>query len=156
MNRGTTSRGPFRRLFGIIIVGTAVCGVGAVVARGQSTATATTWSGVYTEAQAKQGETVYMTHCVDCHGEDFAGREQAPALAGLGFMDKWNRTPLRKLFEIVEQMPPDEPKVLPPQQYADVLAYLLSANGFPAGQTRLTADRQTLGRIEIKNVQPAK
>jgi mono/diheme cytochrome c family protein len=154
MDQGTTSRRSFRRLFGIIFVGTALCGVGAAVARGQSAAT--TWDGVYTEAQAKQGETVYMTHCADCHGQDFGGREQAPALAGLGFLDKWNKTALRKLFEMVEQMPPDEPKVLPTQQYVDVLAYLLSANGFPAGKAVLTTDRQALGRIEIKNVQPTK
>jgi mono/diheme cytochrome c family protein len=154
MNQGTTSRRSFRRLFGIIFVGTVVCGVGAAVARGQSDAT--TWDGVYTDAQAKKGETVYLSHCVDCHGQDLGGREQAPALAGPGFLEKWNRTPLRKLFDMVEQMPPDEPKVLPTQEYVDVLTYLLSANGFPAGKTVLPADRQALGRIEIKNVQPTK
>jgi mono/diheme cytochrome c family protein len=155
MNKGTTSRPSYRRLFGILFVGAALSGVGVAVARGQSDE-ATTWDGVYTEAQAKKGEAVYTAHCADCHGPDFGGREQAPALAGPAFLEKWNKTPLRKLFDTLEQMPPDEPKVLPTQQYVDVLTYLLSANGFPAGKNVLPVDRSALGRIEIKNVQPTK
>jgi mono/diheme cytochrome c family protein len=153
MNQGTTSRRPLRRLFGIILA-TALCGAGVAAARGQSSVS--TWDGVYTDAQAKQGETVYFSHCVDCHGQDFAGREQAPALAGFGFMDKWNRATLRRLFETVEQMPPDQPKTLTPQEYVDVLAYMLSVNGFPTGPAALTTDRPALARIEIKNVRPEK
>jgi mono/diheme cytochrome c family protein len=153
MSQGTTGRRLFRRLF-VTIAAAALCGAGASAVRGQSSVS--TWEGVYSEPQAKQGETVYFTHCVECHGEDFAGREQAPALAGLGFMDKWKRTPLRKLFESVEQMPPDQPKTLTPQQYVDVLAYMLSVNGFPAGTTALATDRAALARIEFTNVRPPK
>ena len=153
MVQGTTRRRLRRRLTGMIVA-TVVCGAGALAARGQSSLS--TWDGVYTEAQAAQGETVYVSHCVDCHGPDFAGREQAPALAGLGFLDKWNGATVRKLLEAVEQMPPDQPKTLTPQQYVDVLAFVLSVNGFPAGPTALATDRPALARIEIKNVRPQK
>ena len=78
MNQGITNRRLVRRLFSIIVA-TAVCGAGALVARGQSPVSI--WDGVYTEAQAKEGETVYFSQCAECHGPDFAGREQAPALA---------------------------------------------------------------------------
>jgi mono/diheme cytochrome c family protein len=155
MNQSTTSRRLRRCLFGVIVAA-ALCTAAASAALGQSAVSVSIWDGVYTEAQAKQGETAYFEYCVDCHGQDLEGLERAPALAGLGFMDKWNRAALRKLFEAVEQMPPDEPKTLTPQQYADVVAYLLSVNGVPAGSAALTADRSALGRIEIRNVRPTK
>ena len=153
MNQGTTSRRLPRRLFGMIVA-TALCAAGVSAVRGQSSLS--TWDGVYTEAQAQQGESVYFSQCADCHGPDFAGREQAPALAGLGFLEKWNRATVRKLFETVEQMPPDQPKTLSPQQYVDALAFILSVNGFPAGPAALAADRPALARIEIRNVRPQK
>jgi mono/diheme cytochrome c family protein len=112
------------------------------------------WDGTYTEAQARAGEAIYSSICAECHGEDLAGREQSPALAGLGFVDNWNRATLRQLYDMVQDMPPDEPMTLEPKQYIDVLAYLLSANGFPAGAAALTNDRAALARIRIVNGGP--
>ena len=153
MNQGTTNKVTCPRcLFGVVVLAVTRARRGwrpRFVSRRRSV-----WDGVYTEAQAKKGETVYFTHCVTCHGDDFAGREQAPALAGLAFMEKWNRATVRKLFEKVEQMPPTQPKSLPTQDYVDVVAYLLSVNELPAGPTALPSDRAALGRIEIKNVRP--
>ena len=153
MNQGTTNGYVPRRLFGVVVL--AVLGAAGGSAALDQSATSV-WDGVYTEAQAKKGEAVYFARCVDCHGQDFAGREQAPALAGLGFMEKWNRATVRKLFEVVEQMPPGQPKSLAAQDYVDVLAYMLSVNGLPAGPAALPNDRAALARIEIKNVRPQK
>jgi mono/diheme cytochrome c family protein len=47
------------------------------------------WSGVYTDEQAAAGETIYFDRCVACHGDDLAGRERAPALAGRGSTSYW-------------------------------------------------------------------
>ncbi|MEO7271982.1 MAG: cytochrome c [Vicinamibacterales bacterium] len=152
MNQGTTNGYVPRRLFGVVVL--AVVGTAGAAVLGQSTTSV--WDGVYTEAQAKKGEDVYFAHCVTCHGDDFAGREQAPALAGLAFMEKWNRATVRKLFEKVEQMPPTQPKALPAQDYVDVVAYMLSVNELPAGPAALPNDRAALGRIEIRNVRPQK
>jgi mono/diheme cytochrome c family protein len=153
MKQGTTKEYVPLRLVGVIVL--AVLGAaGGAAAFGQSATSV--WDGVYTEAQAKKGETVYFTHCVTCHGDDFAGREQAPALAGLAFMEKWNRATVRKLFEKVEQMPPTQPKSLATQDYVDVVAYMLSVNELPAGPAALPNDRAALARIEIKNVRPEK
>lgn len=156
MEHAIIDRRPRRRLFLGLMLATAFCWVGASAVRGQSSAATTTWDGVYSETQAKTGEAVFTEFCSECHGPDLTGREQAPALAGLGFLDKWNKASVRKLLELVEQMPPDQPKTLTPQQYVDVVAYLLNANGFPAGSTALAPDRPGLGRIEIKNVRPPK
>ena len=153
MKQGTTNGSVPRRLFGVVAL--AVLGAAGVSAALDQAATSV-WDGVYTEAQAKKGEAVYFARCVDCHGPDFAGREQAPALAGLGFMEKWNRATVRKLFEKVEQMPPAQPKTLAAEDYVDVLAYMLSVNGLPAGPAALPNDRAALARIEIKNVRPQK
>jgi mono/diheme cytochrome c family protein len=48
------------------------------------------WTGVYSADQAKRGETLYFSVCVDCHGDDFEGREKAPALAGGTFGQRWD------------------------------------------------------------------
>jgi hypothetical protein len=71
-------------------------------------------------------------------------------------MEKWNRATVRKLFESVESMPPTDPKTLATQDYVDVLAYMLSVNGLPAGPAALPNDRAALGRIEFRNVRPQK
>jgi mono/diheme cytochrome c family protein len=143
-----------RQLWRLALVISA-CVVMTTIARTQSTTTSV-WDGTYTEAQAAEGEATYFSSCAECHGEDLAGREQAPALAGTPFMEKWNRATLRQLYEIIEQMPPDEPKSLQPKQYVDVLAYLLSANAFPAGSAALKSDRVALAQIQITNARPQK
>ena len=117
-------------------------------------ATETVWSGVYTEEQAKAGEELYGGYCADCHGDDLAGIEQAPPLAGTAFGEKWNKADLRKLYELVEAMPPKKPKSLTAKQYTDILSYLLFANEMPAGTTPLDADRGALAAIMFTSVRP--
>lgn len=112
------------------------------------------WAGVYTKAQATDGEALFGDHCATCHGDDLAGIEQAPALAGGTFGDTWNGATLKKLFERIESMPPDKPKSLSEKQYADILAYLLSASELPAGNTPLEADRSALAEITFNRVRP--
>jgi S-disulfanyl-L-cysteine oxidoreductase SoxD len=49
-------------------------------------------------------------------------------------------------------MPKNEPGSLAPEEYADVLAYLLQLNGMPAGERDLPADSTALKRIRIDTV----
>jgi mono/diheme cytochrome c family protein len=112
------------------------------------------WDGIYTDAQARAGQTEYATHCLECHGEDLAGREQAPALAGPPFLQKWNKANLRRLRDTMEAMPPDSPKSLTPQQYTQIMAYVFYANEFPSGKTELTDDRSVLSGIQILPARP--
>lgn len=99
-----------RVLVCLIVAGGAWAGVAtAAVSRSKSV-----WAGVHTQAQAKAGEAVYAASCAECHGEDLAGIEQAPALVGTAFAQTWNGATLRKLFDQVESMPPDDPKTLTP------------------------------------------
>ena len=52
------------------------------------------WEGVYSEAQAKRGEALYVRSCATCHGTDLKGGERAPALAGPAFSGRWVERPL--------------------------------------------------------------
>jgi quinoprotein glucose dehydrogenase len=102
------------------------------------------WNGVYAESQAAAGQPLYAEHCAKCHGADLGGVEQAPALAGPTFGQRWRDAPLEKLFARVESMPPQAPKSLTTTQYIDILAFMLKANGFTAGASRLTSERLSL------------
>ena len=117
--------------------------------------TKSVWTGVYTAPQATSGEEVYFAACARCHGDDLSGLERAPALAGGTFGQRWDGASLRKLFERIEQMPPDDPSArLPPQKNADVLAFLLSANDLPAGTAKLEADKEALATIIYTSQRP--
>jgi mono/diheme cytochrome c family protein len=113
------------------------------------------WAGVYTAQQASRGAELYRATCVVCHGDDLEGIEQAPALAGGTFAQRWDGTTLKKLFERLQEMPPDDPaKRLTDQQYVDLLAYLLSANKIPAGTAALTAEKNALAQITFLATKP--
>src|SRR5688572_31063339 len=60
------------------------------------------WSGVYTAAQAAAGEKVYFEKCASCHGPDLGGIERAPALAGGAFLNAWHGQDLRRLLRSEE------------------------------------------------------
>src|SRR5439155_14791910 len=68
------------------------------------------WAGVYKAEQAAAGAELYTSVCAECHGDDLEGRERAPALAGATFAQRWDGSTLKKLFERMEEMPPDDPQ----------------------------------------------
>lgn len=115
----------------------------------------TTWSGVYTDAQAKRGEAVYTDRCASCHGTDLAGIDQAPPLTGKDFNNDFNDLSANDLFERVRiSMPADNPGTLDRQQVADVVAFLLSKDGFPAGEHELATDADALKAIKFVPQKP--
>jgi mono/diheme cytochrome c family protein len=110
------------------------------------------WEGVYTAEQAARGRAQYAIYCSSCHGDTLRGGldgvEQAPALRRDDFMR--GRGDLGNAFDfIATAMPRDEPGTLRDSDYADVLAYLLEQNGFPAGRDALPDTRTLLSTIRI-------
>lgn len=110
----------------------------------------TVWSGVYTEAQATRGAAAYAAHCQSCHGAQLSGLGEARPLSGPAFLTTWNGLSLGDLFERVRStMPFNAPGTLPRETYADILAYVLKFNGFPAGQSDLPGRAESLADIRF-------
>ena len=111
----------------------------------------TTNDGVYTADQAKQGNVVYSTDCSNCHMDDLSGSGQAPPLAGDIFMANWEGRTVGDLFDTTRNtMPMNQPDSLTAKQYVEIVAYVLQANGFPAGKEELKSDSQALKSIIIQ------
>jgi quinoprotein glucose dehydrogenase len=133
-----------------IIAGT-TCLVLASVATPNAADTPTSvWQGVYTKAQAERGRAAYFAACISCHGAQLQGDTDAPELAGNAFLRRWTNQSVGALFAFTEsQMPVGRPRGLGAQAYADVIAHILAANGFPEGQQELPASNLALDKIMI-------
>ena len=114
------------------------------------------WDGVYTEEQAKRGETIYHKECAACHGDILTGGESAPPLTGGAFLANWNGLTMGDLFDRIRKtMPQSAPGRLTRQQDADILAFMLSVNKFPAGKTELYRQSEMLKEIRFEAEKPA-
>lgn len=124
-----------------------VVAIASVSVRAQ--APPTVQDGVYSDAQATRGQTLYSQRCAACHGPALQGA-QAPQLTGDAFVRKFRLEPLSALFiKIRYTMPPNAAVAaqLTPQQGADLVAHVLKANGLPAGKTDFAAADATNSRV---------
>ena len=97
-------------------------------------------AGVYTAAQADRGQGLFRSKCASCH----APNRFTDDLFYTSFAGK----PLWEMFDVIsDSMPEDNPGSLKKEEYADVIAYLLKLNDFPAGATELPIDKDALGAI---------
>ena len=107
------------------------------------------WQGVFSTAQADRGKETFTTACLRCHGADLAG-VTAPALKGDRFFMSWGGEPIDRLFlKIRDTMPPNFGTVLDDQSKLDVVAYILQANGYPAGTGALAVGGADLASAQI-------
>ncbi|MBM4183946.1 MAG: cytochrome c [Gemmatimonadetes bacterium] len=96
---------------------------------------------VYTAGQATRGQGTFAGVCSTCHSRN--------EFAGPIFAITWRAEPLSGLYQqISTNMPQDRPGSLTPQQYVDVLAYILQLNGIQPGNQELVADPTTLARMD--------
>ena len=109
----------------------------AAVKAGQDKSGKTVWDAVYNEAQSKRGETAYGQYCAKSHGPDLMGADVAPPFERLQIT-----------------MPGDKPGTVSRQDNADIVAFLLSKNGFPAGQADLPAQTEIMKTIKILTQKP--
>jgi mono/diheme cytochrome c family protein len=136
----------------IVSIWTAAVLQGARVAQGAST-----WAGVYTEEQAKLGLATYTKNCSECHGEDLGGDGFAPALKGPEFMNNWNGLTVGELFDRIRvSMPPSNPSAVNAKEKADIVAYILKQDGFPAGTTELPSTVDALKAIKFEATKPGR
>jgi quinoprotein glucose dehydrogenase len=80
--------------------------------------------------QARAGEQLYPRLCAPCHGQALEGGEAGPALRGKVFLDKWSARPYGELYAQTRRtMPVTQPGGLAPEQYTQLLAFMLERNG---------------------------
>jgi cytochrome c5 len=113
---------------------------------------ASTARGVYTASQAAEGATLYKAACAMCHGESLAGSFEVPGLTG-AFVARWSNGSVGTLFDYVSNaMPQMAPGSLSADDNAKIVAYLLEANGMPAGAKPLPTDETALKAIAFEPV----
>jgi cytochrome c len=117
-----------------------------------------TVSGVwaFTEAQARSGESLYKHQCARCHGDHGEGKDdsfrglRAPELIGPSAIpckprpfEKIRQHDFRTAKDVYDfvsaTMPADQPASLESEQYWNILAYTLQANGKAPDGGRLDA-----------------
>ena len=111
------------------------------------------WDGVYTDDQARRGESQYGRNCEMCHGADLSGNpvDEIPALAWDAFLMHWNDKTIKDLFDSIRRsMPQDKPGSLNARAYVDVIAYMLRVNKFPSGSREIGLNPDALAQIVIE------
>ena len=117
--------------------------------------TRTVWDSVYTAAQASHGDSLYKATCIKCHGATLGGGDEGSPLVGSAFLGNWRDLTLDQLFDKIRtSMPPDNPKSIATRDVADLMAYLLAQNQFPAGAKGLTDSLDQLKDIKITTSRP--
>jgi mono/diheme cytochrome c family protein len=118
------------------------------------------WSGVYSQAQAARGEQAFVRNCIACHSDklgEMAGHGPAPAVIGPDFRVRWTGASIADLYDtIMQTMPAGASNSLSPGEYADLTAFLLRINEYPAGTAEINPyQRDHLMRITIDELAPS-
>ncbi len=134
---------------GLLVLAITTFTVGFSTARAQAPATAA--DGIYADEQAKRGEKVYADSCAICHGDKLEGSSTGgPAISGKDFINGWKGMTAAELFDKISMdMPSNAPGTLKADQYADVMAYVLSVNKYPAGKAPLPTTAATLKTVKM-------
>jgi mono/diheme cytochrome c family protein len=109
----------------------------------------------FTADQVASGADIYARRCADCHGDTLDNGEFGGApLNGSFFKQHWGGGTLGALVAFAKaKMPPDRPGSLTDQNYADLAAFLLDANGYPKGDKELPPDAPSQQAMSLKRGQ---
>lgn len=151
-DRGCIQRmGVLPLLMSLLLAGCASAPEGAAVAPGPvggpvaGPAPTTASQGVFTSAQAGRGQATFESNCSSCHGTtEFSNVSFRRFLATRSIGDLF--------FQISTTMPRNSPGGLAPAEYAEVLAYFLSMNGYSVGTAELSALQTVLDGIAFAPV----
>ena len=106
----------------------------------------------FTATQADQGQAAYRQNCQDCHGTTLDNGEfGGPPLKGGYFVGHWGTANVAALYGYLSTaMPPDRPGQLSPQTYANLTAFILSNNGYAAGERELPLDPDAQQKMTLR------
>ncbi len=100
-------------------------------------------TGVYTATQSDRGQALFRSKCASCH----APNRFTDDLFYTSFAGK----PMWEMFDVIsDTMPEDNPASMKPEEYVDVMAYLLKLNNFPTGSTELPVGKDALSAIVME------
>lgn len=109
--------------------------IASLAATGQGLAQSANEPGLYTTEQAMRGEKVFLNNCVGCHGYSMSSIFSRYSNAYI----YWGR--------ISSTMPWEDAGSLSPQDYIDIVAYMMRENGFTPGENELKLDRPLMESI---------
>lgn len=119
----------------------------AAYAQSDSSGTKPAAPSYYTLEQADRGKAAHAMNCTSCHGTE--------AYTGESFTKTWvGRTAFDFYDQLRTTMPNDNPGALKPEEYIDILAYIFSINGLPAGTEELRANDDALKALTIDSLPP--
>jgi len=132
-----------------------VVAVGALCSVLQAQDSRSVWDGVYTKEQAKRGAALFDAECAGCHGAAGEGGGMAPALVGNAFTANYDGQTVGDLFERTRAtMPVGKEGQLSAQVNADITAFMLECNEFPAGAAELPSQAMTLKMVKFVASKP--
>ena len=100
--------------------------------------------GVFSPGQASRGERRFQQGCTSCH--------RTNEFAGALFRRTWDGETVADLFDLIyTTMPEGNPGSLRLEEYAEIVAYLLSSNEYPAGEEALPTDMFSLENMLIES-----
>lgn len=97
-------------------------------------------SVTFTAGQVSVGAAAFQTHCSACHGTNLEGGA-GPALTGPNFktLSTKVKAKVSDIFGYMTMnMPLNEPASLSHTEYVNILAFILSKNGYRPGRAPLT------------------
>jgi alcohol dehydrogenase (cytochrome c) len=95
--------------------------------------------GPFTAEQVAAGRSAYIASCMACHQPTLEGAGDALPLAGRAFMLAWSNRTTKELYDLIHtSMPYGNGGSLDPATYANLVAFILHANGAKEGSQALT------------------
>lgn len=129
----------------------------AVAAAAPAAPARTIASGIFSAAQAQRGQDIYRRACSACHLDTLRGDSVSPPLVGPAFMNRYAGSTVHDMVSTIRgSMPQNAPDSLGDQAYVDLISYLLSTSGSPAGTRDLPIDVNELGRIVVPAPSPSR
>lgn len=105
----------------------------------------------FTKSQMQMGEKQFSQSCSQCHGEQLEGGA-GPPLTGENFetLSKKIGARVGDIFTyMTTNMPLNAPASLSHDQYVNIMAYILSKNGYKPGKTALSYKAAERSRANI-------
>lgn len=103
--------------------------------------------GVFTAEQAARGRKAFQTACGSCH--------TVAERTGRRFIAGWRDSSVGDLFDLLfNTMPANQPGSLKPEEYTDIIAFLLQESGYPDGEQELPATLDELAKVRFESPGP--